>query len=72
MAGVGGNWDNGSNAGLFYLNTNNDSSNSNSNIGSRLFVLESYDFVQTFGYQPIERYLAAWQKIFLGKAWLSS
>ena len=33
---VGGNWDNGSNAGLWYLNGNNDTSNSNSNIGARL------------------------------------
>lgn len=32
---VGGNWDNGSNAGLFYFNGNNSSSNSNSNIGAR-------------------------------------
>lgn len=37
---VGGNWDNGSNAGLFYFNGNNSSSNSNSNIGARhLFLL---------------------------------
>lgn len=32
----GGNWDNGSNAGLFNLNLNNDASNANTNIGSRL------------------------------------
>lgn len=32
----GGNWDNGANAGLFYLNVNNAPSNANSNIGARL------------------------------------
>lgn len=32
----GGNWSNGANAGLFYLNVNNAPSNSNSNIGCRL------------------------------------
>jgi RNA-directed DNA polymerase len=32
----GGNWNNGSNAGLFNLNLNNEASNSNTNIGSRL------------------------------------
>lgn len=32
----GGNWSNGANAGLFYLNVNNDPSNANSNIGARL------------------------------------
>lgn len=31
----GGNWNNGSNAGLFALNLNNERSNSNSNIGFR-------------------------------------
>jgi hypothetical protein len=31
----GGNWNNGANAGLFYLNLNNARSNSNSNIGFR-------------------------------------
>lgn len=38
---VGGNWNNGSNAGLFYFNANNDSSNSNSNTGARLLVYPS-------------------------------
>ena len=33
---VGGNWNNGGNAGLFYFNANNASSNSNSNVGARL------------------------------------
>jgi hypothetical protein len=32
----GGNWSNGSQAGLFFLNLNNDTSNSNTNNGSRL------------------------------------
>lgn len=32
----GGNWSNGANAGLFYLNVNNAPSNSNTNIGCRL------------------------------------
>lgn len=35
MAHVGGNWNNGGNAGVFYLNGNNVRGNSNSNIGSR-------------------------------------
>ena len=35
---VGGNWNNGSSAGLFYFNANNSSSNSNGNIGARLLV----------------------------------
>lgn len=36
MLNVGGNWNNASNAGLWYLNGNNSDSNSNSNIGARL------------------------------------
>lgn len=36
---VGGNWTNGSNAGFFIWNANNDPSNTNSNIGARLFFL---------------------------------
>ena len=32
----GGNYGNGANAGLFYLNVNNAASNSNTNIGGRL------------------------------------
>ena len=36
MAYYGGNYGNGSNAGLFYLNVNNAASNANSNIGGRL------------------------------------
>lgn len=35
---VGGNWNNGGNAGLFYFNANNASSDTNSNVGARLLV----------------------------------
>ena len=36
MAYYGGNYGNGSTAGLFYLNVNNAASNANTNIGGRL------------------------------------
>lgn len=32
---VGGNWNNSANAGIWYLNGNNDASNSNNNTGCR-------------------------------------
>lgn len=35
---VGGNWNNGGNAGLFYFNANNSSSDTYSNVGARLLV----------------------------------
>ncbi|WP_418375730.1 hypothetical protein [Agathobaculum sp.] len=35
---MGGNWNNGGNAGLFYFNANNTSLNTNSNVGARLLV----------------------------------
>ena len=35
---VGGNWNNGGNADLFYFNANNSSSDTNSNVGARLLV----------------------------------
>lgn len=35
---VGGHWNNGGNAGLFYFNANNSSSDTNSNVGARLLV----------------------------------
>lgn len=35
---VGGNWNNGGNAGLFCFNANNSSSDTNSNVGARLLV----------------------------------
>jgi len=37
---VGGNYNNASNAGLWYFNANNASSNSNANIGARLLVFQ--------------------------------
>ena len=39
---VGGNANNGSNAGLAYLNANNAPSNANANYGSRLNWLKSF------------------------------
>ena len=39
FAHAGGNWNNGANDGLFYWNLNNDSSNANTNIGSRLLMV---------------------------------
>ena len=38
---VSSNANNGSNAGVFYLNANNDASNANRNIGSQLAVVSS-------------------------------
>lgn len=38
---VGGNWNNGSNAGVGYANSNNTVSNSNNNIGARLTYVPS-------------------------------
>ena len=35
---VGGNWGLGGDAGLFYFNANNSSSDTNSNVGARLLV----------------------------------
>ena len=35
---VGGYWNYGGNAGLFYFNANNSSSDTNSNVGARLLV----------------------------------
>ena len=43
----GGNWNNGENAGLFYLNGNNPRSNSNTNIGFRSALAS---FVRPAGY----------------------
>jgi len=37
----GGNWNNGSNAGVFYLNLNNSRTNVNTNIGGRLAFITS-------------------------------
>ena len=40
---VGGNANNGANAGTFYVNANNDSSNRNRNIGTHLAVKKKLD-----------------------------
>jgi hypothetical protein len=49
----GGNWNNGSNAGLWYWNGNNGSSNSNGNIGGRILINNIY---------VTRTILAPWQK----------
>lgn len=49
---VGGNANNGANAGLVYVNTNNEASNTNTNIGSQL-SLKDINVAD----------LASWQKI---------
>ncbi len=49
---VSGNWNNGSNAGLGNVNLNNESTNSNSNIGSRL-ELRMFNGERTFYEQRI-------------------
>jgi len=38
---VGGNWNNAGNAGLFYFNANNSSSNTSTNIGARPLVIKA-------------------------------
>lgn len=54
---VGGNYNNGSNAGLFYFNANNTSSNTNSNVGARPLVLS---FRQCAGFpSPLGENIAA-------------
>ena len=55
LAHFGGNWNNGLNAGLSYWNLNNNSSNTNINIGrqtliSKIFILHSI-------------FLTAWSKL---------
>ena len=40
---VGGNWNNGSNAGLLQFNANYNSSNSNSNISARLLFSNTHN-----------------------------
>jgi RNA-directed DNA polymerase len=45
MARRGGNWNNGSNAGVFALNVNNLRSNTNTNIGFRPALLYSQKLV---------------------------
>jgi hypothetical protein len=46
---AGGNWNNGSNAGVFYLNLNNPRSNSNSNIGFRSALPSLSDLQEVYG-----------------------
>ena len=41
---VGGNANNGANCGFAYLNSNNAPSNTNANIGSRLYLSKPKDF----------------------------
>ena len=53
---VGGNWGNGSNAGVAYANANNSLSNSNTNIGARLAYLpKAIDINLTLGKDPASR-----------------
>jgi hypothetical protein len=40
LVSSGGNWSNAANAGLFYFNANNASSNTNTNRGCRLIICE--------------------------------
>lgn len=57
---VGGNWNNGANAGLSAWNSNNDLSNSNSNIGARLaYPSDRKEIINI----TLGKDLAAWQKI---------
>jgi hypothetical protein len=56
---VGGNANNGTNAGAFYLNSNNDSSNRNRNIGGQLAVSRSRE-INSFPLGRICRSNAAW------------
>lgn len=61
---VGGNWSNRLNAGLFYFNANNTSSNSNSNIGARQLVnYYCTDFSAPLGENIVER--TGFSKFFL-------
>ena len=55
---VGGNWNNGGNAGLFYFNANNTSSNTNSNVGARLLV-----FLLTGADSPGDNYTSGLPRI---------
>ena len=56
VAHVGGNWNNGGNAGPWYWNLNNTSSNANVNIGARLFISIKYFILHLI-------FHAAWQKL---------
>ena len=45
LAHTSGNYSNGANAGTFYLNVNNSTSNTNANIGSHLTFLKNSLFI---------------------------
>lgn len=45
VARVGGNLNNGANAGLWYWNLNNTSSNANWNCGARVFIFENNNLI---------------------------
>lgn len=51
---VGGNYGNTSNAGLFYFNANNTSSNANGNIGARQLVCFRFFVVQAFPHRLVK------------------
>lgn len=60
---LGGNWNNGANAGAFYFNLNNAASNSDRNIGTHLLHLVHWMTLNTFKqFRP-----AAWQNIEKGR-----
>jgi hypothetical protein len=44
----GANWNNGSNAGLFYWNLNNTSGNANVNIGGRTLIRDGYEIFASY------------------------
>ena len=56
---LGGNANNGANAGLAYLNSNNSPANANANIGSRLYCT----FIVIMSRTSLAKDLATWQKI---------
>lgn len=51
----GGNWNNGSNAGVFYLNGNNSRSNANTNIGFRAALALFVYFLRAKAQQKRQR-----------------
>ena len=51
----GGNWNNGANAGVFYVNGNNERSNTNDNIGFRSALLSQAGGCQIIDLQTCER-----------------
>lgn len=52
---AGGNWNNGANAGVFYLNLNNTRTNSNSNIGFRSALPSLVRSAALMGVVPVQR-----------------